>query len=57
MAKKVIAAVPDAASSYKPDPKARTAKELAWHLANSDVQFMEGIADLKFNKANPEHKP
>jgi uncharacterized damage-inducible protein DinB len=57
LTKKVIAAVPDAASSYKPDPKARTAKELAWHLANSDVQFMEGIADLKFNKANPEHKP
>ncbi len=37
LTKKVIAAVPDAASSYKPDPKARTAKELAWHLANTDV--------------------
>src|SRR5271170_7459470 len=55
--KKVIAAVPDAASSYKPDPKARTARELAWHLANTDVQFMEGIADLKFNAASPEPKP
>jgi uncharacterized damage-inducible protein DinB len=54
---KVIAAVPDAASSYKPDPKARTAKELAWHLANTDVQFMEGIADLNFKMANPESKP
>ena len=28
--KKVIAAIPDAASSYKPDPNARSAKELAW---------------------------
>ena len=55
--KKVIAAVPDAASSYKPDPNARSAKELAWHLANSDVQFLDGIADLKFNMENPEHKP
>lgn len=55
--KKVIAAVPDAASSYKPDPKARTARELAWHLANTDVQFMEGIADLNFKMANPERKP
>jgi uncharacterized damage-inducible protein DinB len=55
--KKVIAAVPDAASSYKPDPNARTAKELAWHLANTDVQFLNGIADLKFNMENPEHKP
>ena len=55
--KKVIAAVPDAASSYKPDPHARTAKELAWHLANSDVQFLDGIADLKFSMETPEHKP
>jgi uncharacterized damage-inducible protein DinB len=55
--KKVIAAVPDAASSYKPDPNARTAKELAWHIANTDVQFLDGIADMKFNMANPEQKP
>jgi len=55
--KKIIAAVPDAASSYKPDPCARTAKELAWHLANTDVQFLEGIAGLNFTMQNPEHKP
>jgi uncharacterized damage-inducible protein DinB len=55
--KKVIAAVPDAASSYKPDPKARTAKELAWHLANSDVQFLDGIAGLNFKMESPEHPP
>src|SRR6202161_3125511 len=55
--KKVIAAVPDAASSYKPDPNARTAKELAWHIANTDIQFLEEIADLKFNMASPEDKP
>jgi uncharacterized damage-inducible protein DinB len=55
--KKVIAAVPDAKSDYRPDPKARTAKELAWHLANSDIQFLDGIADLKFNSGAPENKP
>jgi uncharacterized damage-inducible protein DinB len=55
--KKVIAAVPDSASSYRPDPNARTAKELAWHLANSDIQFLDGIADLNFNMEAPEHKP
>jgi uncharacterized damage-inducible protein DinB len=55
--KKVIAAVPDAASGYRPDPNARTAKELSWHLANSDVQFLDGIADLKFNMDTPDHKP
>ena len=55
--KKVIAAVPDAKSDYRPDPNARTARELAWHIANSDVQFLDNIADLKFNMEIPEHKP
>ena len=44
--KKVIAAIPDAKADYRPDPNARTAKELMWHLANTDVQFLDGIADL-----------
>jgi uncharacterized damage-inducible protein DinB len=55
--RKVIAAVPDSASSYKPDPCARTARELAWHLANTDIQFLDGIAGLKFKMESPEHKP
>jgi len=55
--KKIIAAVPDAACSYRPDPNARSARELAWHLANSDVQFLDGIADLKFSMETPEQKP
>ena len=55
--RKVIAAVPDAKADYRPDPNARTAKELAWHLANSDIQFLDGIADVKFSMESPEHKP
>jgi uncharacterized damage-inducible protein DinB len=55
--KKVIVAVPDKASHYKHDPAGRTAKELAWHLANSDVQFLDGIANLEFKMESPEHKP
>jgi len=55
--KRVIAAVPDVKSDYKPDPHARTAKELAWHLANTDIQFLDGIADLNFTMATPENKP
>ena len=55
--KKVIAAIPDDKSDYKPDPNARSAKELAWHLANSDIQFLDGIADLNFSMETPEHKP
>ncbi|HUO24972.1 MAG TPA: DinB family protein [Candidatus Aquilonibacter sp.] len=52
--KKVIAAIPDAKSDYKPDPNARSAWELAWHIANSDVQFLDGIADMKFDMETPE---
>jgi len=55
--KKVIAAVPDAKSDYRPDPNARTAKELAWHIANTDIQFLDGIADLNFKMESPENKP
>jgi uncharacterized damage-inducible protein DinB len=53
--KRVLAAVPEGKKDYRPDPCARTAWELAWHLANTDVQFMDGIADLKFTMgARPE---
>ncbi len=57
--KKVIAAIPDSKSDYKPDSNARSAWELAWHIAASDVQMLEGIADLKFNmeEVNPPDKP
>ncbi len=57
--KKVIAAIPDAKSDYRPDPHARSAWELAWHLANTDVQFLNGIADMNFTMESPkpEDKP
>jgi uncharacterized damage-inducible protein DinB len=57
--KKVLAAIPDAGKDYRHDPNGRTAWELAWHLANTDVQFLDGIADLEFKMESPdaEHKP
>lgn len=55
--KKVIGAVPDDRSDYRPDSHARSAKELAWHIANTDVQFLDGIADMKFTMESPETKP
>jgi uncharacterized damage-inducible protein DinB len=53
LTKKVLAAIPDAKSDYRPDPSARTAWELAWHIANTDVQFLDGIAGLKFLMESP----
>jgi uncharacterized damage-inducible protein DinB len=46
--KRVLSAVPDAQRDYRPDPKARTAWELAWHLVSCDVQMTDEIADHKF---------
>ncbi|HKN33778.1 MAG TPA: DinB family protein [Terriglobales bacterium] len=54
--KKVLAAIPDARCDYRPDPHARSAWELAWHLAESDVDFLDGIADLKFSMEPVERK-
>jgi uncharacterized damage-inducible protein DinB len=55
--KRVLAAIPEGKRDYRPDPNARTAWELAWHLANTDVQFLDGIADLKFTMGAPAEKP
>jgi uncharacterized damage-inducible protein DinB len=46
--KKVLSAVPDANRDFRLDPKSRTAWELAWHLASSDVQMLDEVADHKF---------
>jgi uncharacterized damage-inducible protein DinB len=41
--KKVIRAVPEDKKTYKPDPKAKSAHELAWHIATSEVWFLDFI--------------
>lgn len=46
--RKIIAAIPEAKSDYRPDPSARSAHDLAWHIAASEKHFLDSIADLKF---------
>lgn len=57
--KKVLSAIPEDKKEYRPDPNARSAWDLAWHIAKSDVYFLDGIADAKFSMETPddEHKP
>lgn len=55
--RKVLAAVPDAKRDYRHEPNGRTAWDLAWHIASSDVHFLDGIADLKFNMTPAADKP
>ena len=46
--KKVLAAVPEGKKSYRPDEHARTAFELAAHLASADIWFLHGILKGEF---------
>ena len=46
--RKVLAAVPAGNRDYKPDPKSRSAWELAVHLAMADVWFADSILQGKF---------
>jgi uncharacterized damage-inducible protein DinB len=44
----VLAAVKEDKRDYKPDPKSRTAWQLATHLATADLWFIECITNGKF---------
>jgi uncharacterized damage-inducible protein DinB len=46
--RKVIGSVPEDQHDYKPDPNARTAFDLALHVAQSDIYFLNGVASSNF---------
>jgi len=46
--RKVIAAVPAGNRDYKPDPRSRTAWEIATHIATSDMWFADCILKASF---------
>jgi len=45
---KVLGAVTEDGRSYRPDEKSRTAWELATHVAQSDVWFLDGVLNGRF---------
>ena len=45
---KVLEAIPEDKKSYKPDPKGRSAWELAVHLCLADVWFLNGVLKQDF---------
>lgn len=49
--RRVIAAIPDAESAYRPDPKSFTAFDLAWHIVVAETNLLECVANLKFSPA------
>jgi uncharacterized damage-inducible protein DinB len=46
--RKVIAAVPNGNRDYKPDPKSRSAWEVAVHIAVNDIWFADSILSGEF---------
>jgi uncharacterized damage-inducible protein DinB len=46
--KKVLAAIPEDKGEYSPEPVARTAGDLAWHIASAEMMFMDAVINGKF---------
>lgn len=46
---KIIQAIPVDKGSYSPEPVARSADELAWHIVAIEQRFLSAITDGKFN--------
>lgn len=52
--KRVIEAIPEDKSDYRPDPNAKSALELAWHIVAAEKRFLAGVAagGLDFSPIN-----
>lgn len=46
--RKVIARIPQARSDYRPDPKARNAREIAWLIVSEEISLPEGLEQGRF---------
>lgn len=55
--KKVIRAIPEDKKSYKPEAKSKSAHELAWHIATSEVWFLDGVLAGEFSMAEAPAAP
>jgi uncharacterized damage-inducible protein DinB len=50
--RRVIEAIPAEKSGWKPDPKSKTALDLAWHIASSECFFLNGIVNGKYEQGD-----
>jgi len=47
--KSVIEAIPIHHDDYRPDPNAKSALELAWHIAMAEIRFLETVLEGAFD--------
>ena len=55
--KKVLRAIPEDKKSYKPEAKSMSAHELAWHIATSEVWFLDSVLAGEFKMTEPPAAP
>src|ERR1051326_802344 len=55
--KRCIEAVPDGKGDYTPHPTSMTAATLAWHLASSEMRFMDGVLNGQFQFGGDPGRP
>jgi uncharacterized damage-inducible protein DinB len=48
---KILAATPNANLDYRPSARCMPATQLLWHIASSDVMFLDGIVSGAFGKS------
>lgn len=53
LTKRVIEAIPQDCSDYRPDSVSRTANELAWHIVSAENRFLDAVAGGEFNYGGP----
>ena len=54
--KSIIEAIPAGRADYRPDPNAKSASELAWHIAVAEIRFLETVLNGAFDMA-PRPRP
>jgi uncharacterized damage-inducible protein DinB len=54
--RQIIEAIPVDKGDYRPDPVAKSALELAWHIVAAEHRFLDGIAAGAFD-FTPNHRP
>jgi uncharacterized damage-inducible protein DinB len=55
--RRVIEAIPADNCGWCPDPKSKSALDLAWHIASSECFFLNGIAAGKYEQTGDGSKP
>src|SRR5215471_3841683 len=51
--RKILSSVPPEQGGYRPDPKSRSAFELARHIAVVEIWFLDAIIDRRFGEVPP----